>query len=272
MRRLNPSDAPALRALLAVNPASHVFASSRIDEGALQSSAGEVLGYFNGNHLQSALFVGSNLVPVTLTDAATSAFGFEMRRRTRTFSSIVGHRQQALDLWHSIAMTHGPARIIREHQPYLALTTVRDIARHAHLRQATAQDLDSYFTASVEMFRSEVEMDPVAHGPAAYRARVLETLNSGRGFGWFDSSGNTLFKLDVGAISQGICQIQGVWLHPDVRGQGLAPSLVASAVDLIQRDIAQTVGLYVNDFNHPARRTYASVGFEQIDEFATIFF
>jgi predicted GNAT family acetyltransferase len=272
VRRLNPSDAPALRQLLAVNPASNVFVSSRIDEGALQSTFGEIIGYFANDQLQSALYVGSNLVPVALTDNAISAFGLEMRRRTRTFSSIVGHRQQVLGLWHAMAMTHGPARIIRERQPYMALTQLRDVVRHTELRRATAHDIDSYFAASVEMFTAEVEMDPTAHGPAAYRARVLETLNTGRGFGWFDSAGNTLFKLDVGSISQGICQIQGVWLHPQLRGQGLAPSLVAAAVDLIQRDIAPTVGLYVNDFNLPARRTYEAVGFEQIDEFATIFF
>jgi predicted GNAT family acetyltransferase len=33
-----------------------------------------------------------------------------------------------------------------------------------------------------------------------------------------------------------------------------------------------TVSLYVNDYNLPARATYAKVGFTQVGEFATVHF
>jgi predicted GNAT family acetyltransferase len=47
---------------------------------------------------------------------------------------------------------------------------------------------------------------------------------------------------------------------------------MAAVVELARRDIAPVVSLYVNAFNTPARRAYASVGFEQSATFATIMF
>ena len=63
--------------------------------------------------------------------------------------------------------------------------------------------------------------------------------------------------------------MQGVWLDPALRGRGLAAPAMAKVVQLA-RTIAPTVSLYVNDYNKPARATYARVGFTDVGEFATI--
>ena len=70
-------------------------------------------------------------------------------------------------------------------------------------------------------------------------------------------------------MSGNVCQVQGVWLDPSLRGRGLAAPAMAAAVRLA-RTVAPTVSLYVNDFNLPARATYARVGFRDIGEFATV--
>jgi predicted GNAT family acetyltransferase len=44
---------------------------------------------------------------------------------------------------------------------------------------------------------------------------------------------------------------------------------MAGAVRLA-RTVAPVVSLYVNDFNLPARATYARVGFRDVGEFATV--
>ena len=67
-------------------------------------------------------------------------------------------------------------------------------------------------------------------------------------------------------------QIQGVWVAPDRRGEGLAAAGVAAVVEACRRDIAPVVSLYANIWNEPARRAYDRVGFEQTGTFATVMF
>jgi predicted GNAT family acetyltransferase len=45
---------------------------------------------------------------------------------------------------------------------------------------------------------------------------------------------------------------------------------MAAVVEQVRAEIAPVVTLYVNDFNTPARATYARVGFTEIGSFATV--
>ena len=81
-----------------------------------------------------------------------------------------------------------------------------------------------------------------------------------------------MFKAEIGAVSATTCQVQGVWVDPAHRGQGLSEAGMAAVVRLARMDVAPVVSLYVNDFNTAARKCYASVGFREHGEFATILF
>ena len=67
-------------------------------------------------------------------------------------------------------------------------------------------------------------------------------------------------------------QVQGVWVAPDRRGEGLAIRGMAAVVAHVRREVAPVVSLYVNEFNVPARRAYEHVGFTESARFATIMF
>ena len=47
---------------------------------------------------------------------------------------------------------------------------------------------------------------------------------------------------------------------------------LAPVVAAARARFSQTVSLYVNDFNTPARKAYLAVGFEQVGTFATVLF
>ena len=81
-----------------------------------------------------------------------------------------------------------------------------------------------------------------------------------------------LTKAEVGAVSRDACQLQGVWVHPKLRGRGLSVPAMAAVVRHCLRDHADVVSLYVNDYNTRARATYASVGFSEVGTFATVLF
>ena len=66
--------------------------------------------------------------------------------------------------------------------------------------------------------------------------------------------------------------MQGVWVAPERRGEGLGAAGMAAVVDHVLADLAPVVSLYVNDYNHAARRVYEQVGFRQTATFATVMF
>jgi hypothetical protein len=66
--------------------------------------------------------------------------------------------------------------------------------------------------------------------------------------------------------------VQGVWVNPERRGEGLAAAGMATVVAEAQRSIAPVVSLYVNDFNAPARAAYRRAGFAQVDTFMSVLF
>jgi predicted GNAT family acetyltransferase len=73
----------------------------------------------------------------------------------------------------------------------------------------------------------------------------------------------------VGASSGKVGQIQGVWVHPERRGAGLATPATAAVTALV-RSGGRMPSLYVNDYNTAARRVYQRVGFAQVATFATV--
>ncbi len=122
------------------------------------------------------------------------------------------------------------------------------------------------------MYTEEVGVSPeLAGGADLYRTRVLQLVNRGWSFARFDE-GRLVFKAEVACATPAAAQVQGVWVAPDRRGEGLATSGMAAVVELVRREVAPVVSLYVNEFNEPARRAYRRVGFTESARFTTIMF
>jgi len=124
----------------------------------------------------------------------------------------------------------------------------------------------------VAMFTEEVGVSPLgADGGAAYRARVRELIESGRAFARIEE-GRVIFKAEIGSVTRHACQVQGVWVRPEYRGQGLAAPGMATVVVESRRLISPVVSLYVNDFNAAGRATYRRAGFREVGEFMSVLF
>ena len=142
------------------------------------------------------------------------------------------------------------------------------------VRLTTPADLDVLYPACVAMYTEEVGVSPEndAGGGDLYRARVRQLIGRGWSMASFDDEG-VVFKAEVACVTPYAAQVQGVWVRPDRRGQGLAVSGMAAVVaQVLGSGTAPVVSLYVNDWNTPARRAYAAVGFEQTATFATLMF
>ena len=174
-----------------------------------------------------------------------------------------------LTLWSQLCDCWGPPREERLNQPLLVLADQPLVLEDPLVRVVRPDELDRYLPAAVAMFTEEVGVDPrLPDGGAGYRARVAELIAAGRAFARFEA-GEVVFKAEVGAMSSTVGQIQGVWVHPDRRGQGLAAAATAAVVVRLQR-MGRIASLYVNAYNQPARAAYRRVGFTQVGCFATV--
>jgi predicted GNAT family acetyltransferase len=273
LRVLAPRDLPGLRDLLARDPVAHCFVTSRVHAAGLDAwrLGGELWGWEEAGRLVSALYLGANLVPVETTPTARTAFADRARRIGRRCSSIVGPARDVAPLWEQLAASWGPARETRDCQPLLAIDREPLVAPDEDVRPFRLDELDVVMPACVAMFTEEVGVSPLAGGGGeAYRARIAEMVRNRRAFGRIED-GRVVFKAEVGAVSPGVCQVQGVWVAPERRGEGLAAAGMAAVVRLAYR-LAPVVSLYVNDFNAPARAAYARVGFRDVGTFATVLF
>ena len=233
---------------------------------------GDLWGYFDGHELTSMLYCGANLVPVNTTEAARAAFADRLRKTGRRCSSVVGPAAEVLDLWRLLEPAWGPCRELRGNQPLLAIDRPADVEPDPLVRYSTIDELEELLPACIAMFTEEVGVSPIAGGSAgAYRARIAELIRSGCSFVRMEGS-RVVFKAEIGASSNQACQVQGVWVNPDLRGRGLSGPALAAIVRLARLHIAPVVSLYVNDYNTVARKAYQACGFAQVGVLATVLF
>ena len=140
------------------------------------------------------------------------------------------------------------------------------------VRRVRIDELDTLLPACVAMFTEEVGVSPVAaDGGALYRARVAELIAEGHAFAYIED-GRVLFKAEVGSATAQACQIQGVWVDPALRGEGLGTRGTAAVVEHALDSVAPVVSLYVNDYNVPARKAYERIGFATVGSFTSVLF
>ena len=273
-RRLCAADLADVQRLLDERPVENVFVRARLDAVGLEALAriGELLGFWEDGRLSALCYLGANMVPVNASRPALTAFATHASVSARRASSIVGPAEAALTLGEMLRPSWGRPRDVRARQPVLALDHDPVVAFDPAVRPVRPDEIDVLMPASVAMFTEEVGVDPRADGGAAiYHARVSELVQTGRAYARIEN-GRVVFKAEVGAVSRHACQVQGVWVHPALRGRRLSVPAMAAVVRHCLRDHADVVSLYVNDYNTRARAAYASVGFSEVGTFATVLF
>jgi uncharacterized protein len=274
LRLLDNRDRDEVLDLCDRDPVVNVFIGSRVREAGLEPArlGAQIWGHQSAGRLTSLCYAGANLVPVAATPPAITAFAGRARLLGRRCSSIVGLAPDTLGLWELLQPYWGRPREIRAVQPVMAISGPPRVAPDPLVRRVRPDELGILLPASVAMFTEEVGVSPVGpDGGAAYRARVSELIALGRAFARIED-GQVVFKAEIGSVTPLACQVQGVWVRPELRGRGLATAGMAAVVAEALRNVAPVVSLYVNDFNTPARAAYRRAGFTETATFASVLF
>ncbi|MEV6977874.1 GNAT family N-acetyltransferase [Kitasatospora sp. NPDC093806] len=276
-RVLEPSDLADALAVLHRDPVANAFVATRVEAVGLDPwrLGGEMWGWYDDHgELDALCYAGANLVLVEAGPQAVQAFAERARRQGRRCSSIVGPAGPTAALWALLERSWGPAREVRGHQPLLATTAPSaEIAPDPLVRRVRRPEVETLMPACVAMFTEEVGVSPLAgDGGLLYQARVAELVSAGRSFARFGEDGEVVFKAEIGAVTEGACQIQGVWVAPEHRGRGHSETGMAAVLEIALREVAPVVSLYVNDYNLRARAAYRRVGFREVGAFMSVLF
>lgn len=289
LRLLGPGDLQQVQELLARDPVTNVFVDHRVRLTRLDPRwlGGEMWGYVDRGELVSICHAAANLVPVTVSpatvspapdagapdaDAALDAFVARAVASGRQCSSIVGRHDAVEQLWDGVSRYWGRPRLVRSAQPFLTIDRPPQVVADPLVRRVREEEFETVYPACVEMFTEEVGVSPeIGGGRDLYRARVRQLVAKGHAFARIED-GEVVFKAEIGSVTPHACQVQGVWVPPSRRGQGLAAAGMAAVVEQALADVAPVVTLYVNDHNIAARRAYERIGMVQRCTFSTILF
>ncbi|GAA4806746.1 GNAT family N-acetyltransferase [Nocardioides caeni] len=274
VRALGSADLPAFLELTDEDPVVNVFAVHRATTTNLEPRwlGGEMWGRFEDGDLVAACHVAANLVPVQAGPEDAIVFADRALGARRTASTIVGPQLAVEAFWDRVAPRWGQARDVRWDQRHLAIDDVPLVDPDPGVRASVRGDLETLYPACVAMYTEEVGISPeVGGGADLYRARVAQLIGRAWSFVRYDGD-ELVFKAEVACASPAAAQIQGVWVPPHRRGEGIATAGMAAVVHQVRARIAPTVSLYVNDWNTPARRVYEEVGFIETARFATVMF
>ena len=275
-RTLATDDLPELLELLSQHPVENCFLEHRARVTRLDRRwvGTEIWGFGEPGRLEAVCHAGSNLVPShAVPRRALEAFARRALDGRRRSDAVFGPAGDVAALWERLGgRWERHVREYRWHQPLMVAEGQPPIEPDPRVRLGVLDDMDVLYPAAVAMSTEEVGVSPEAGGNARmYRARVEQLVERGWSFVLIED-GELIFKAEVAAATPTACQVQGVYVHPDRRGEGISAPAMAAVVAHATEHIAPKVTLYVNDFNEAARRAYARSGFVEQGEYATIMF
>ena len=274
LRLLGPADLAEVTDLLARDPVVNVVTDyrARVTQMHPRWLNGEMWGYYEDDELASVCHAAANLMPAMATGRALEEFTNRAISQGRRCSTVLGPSADVEAMWDRLQWVWPAPRALRRNQPHLEISSAPLVDCDPMVATTRMDDIDILYPACVAMYTEEVGVSPEEGGGASvYRARIAQLISRGWSFARVER-GRVVFKAEVAAATPHACQVQGVYVVPDRRGEGLGTAGVAAVVELALRHIAPVVSLYVNEHNTAARRSYERVGFRQTETFTTIMF
>ena len=274
VRPLTRTDISSVKNLALQDEISNCFLINRLQEleQYTWSLQNEFLVFEENGKIESAIYFGANIIPLNTSEKSQIQFAQYLLDQPKRISSIVGNKDEVMSFWEILKPFMPTPREIRSTQPLLVIDDSPLVAPDNFVQTVLMRDLDLIIPACVSMFTEEVGVPPVGEiSEKSYRNRVADVINQRKMFARIENN-QVIFKAEIGVSTNKVCQVQGVWVPPHLRGRNFGKAGMASVVNFARQNFAPKVSLYVNDYNLRAQAVYKSVGFQEHSTFATILF
>lgn len=274
-RPIELRDAAKLHAFLSCRPAVNAFQLGwLLRYGVLARGTGldfAWLGAFDGDRLCAAALLAGSTVGVLshATPAAARPLGARIGREAPTLRVLVGPADAADVV--ADACTGGATPRRRLAQRLFVLDDVSRLpeAPPVDLKHAGPKDRDAVVAASLHMAEDDAGVPLAPHERTSY-VRAMETKLDERRVWSVRRDGQLAFTASAALSSREAVQLEGVFVPPAMRGQGIATAAMTALCHRLLEG-HRRVSLYANEASPAAMALYDRVGFRRADAFATVY-
>jgi hypothetical protein len=268
---LTSHDTAETLAFLAARPVQTVILHSFIRDNGIESqlNRGRFYGYRNpqGKLLGVAL-IGHTTLLETRSDEALRAFAHLARYSATPLHVVMAEGEIAETFWRHYAAGAEPRLRCAELLFELGFPClVQQCAWE--VRPARLEELEAVARAHADVAFLESGVDPLAKDREGFLKRCRRRIEQGRTFVVF-ANGELLFKADIAAQTDEVAYLEGVYVKPEARNQGVG----AQCLGKLSRRLLQQVehiSLLSNETFAAAHRSFAKAGFRQTNRCVTLF-
>jgi uncharacterized protein len=269
---LTNSDMEETLAFLKVRPVHTVVMTSFINDNGIESdlNRGTFYAYRNKRGaLEGVALIGHTTLVEARSAESLQALAFTARKSSKPIHIVMSEADDAERFW---SYYSGGAR-----EPRLTCTEllfelsfpflVQDC--EWELRKATEAELEQAAEAQAAIALLESGVDPMERDPEGFKKRVLRRIEQGRIFVVVEN-GKVIFKADIIAETDDVAYLEGVYVAPEYRGQGIGSRCLAKlGLELLGR--VERVCLLSNEEFTGAHRSYYRAGFKSTGKCTTLF-
>jgi ribosomal protein S18 acetylase RimI-like enzyme len=218
--------------------------------------------------VRGVALVGHITIIETADDEALQLFA-DLARSCKTAHLIMCEAGQTPKFWkHYSSAGRGNQRTNRELLFELRWPS-SVLSSRQQLRLATAEDLDLLVPVHASMAYEESGVDPRDVDNDGFLERYKRRIQQGRTWVLIEN-GQLMFKADVVTETRETSYVEGVWIHPDARGEGVGRNCMAHLSRMLLWR-SRSICLLVNDENKQAQSFYKQCGYRVRAAYDTIF-
>lgn len=265
-------DCAEVLSFLSLRPAHTAFMSGLIMDNGLVSplNRGEFYGHRNQDgELAGVALIGQKNIIEAQTEAAFETL-MKLALSHPCLQLIRGEENRMEQLLAHLNRTgRAPRLVCRE--LLLEQTSVReDLEPVEGLTSATPLDLKQVIQINSAMALEETGTNPLQRDLKGMTERTLRRIELGRV--WIlAEAGRIIFKAEIISITPRAIFLEGVFVHPDERGHGVASRCMTQLGSILLKR-ARSITLVVNQENRRALTLYLRLNYKFRSPYLTVYF
>ncbi|HJZ82669.1 MAG TPA: GNAT family N-acetyltransferase [Pyrinomonadaceae bacterium] len=255
---------------LSARPIHTVFMTGLIRDNGMLSPRNRGSFYGSRNNrgqLDGVALIGHATLVEARTENSLKAFAC-VARNCRNAHLIRGEQSAVKTFWQYYAGAgREPRQICRELMFEMKKAPAADHV--ADLRPATVNELEKVVAVNSAMAFEEAGINPLQRDPNGFRNRTARRIEKQRVWVVFEDN-RLIFKADVVSETPQVSYLEGIYVHPEERGQGHGSRCLRKLCSqLLNR--SQSLSVTVNYQNKRATAFYEKAGFEHHSDYETIY-